>query len=164
MQDVIEAKDLPSSFPVGRVIVFSSAMIVVVFCIMNAIWTPSHQLDWSMIMLGFLLGSELIWGSKWSRWVTGIWMLLIFVQMVLTVIQNPSWDFFHLLTGFYMVIGVFGMGLIFHKQVGPFLKIRRDLVAFRHKNLKNYVRVVVVLGLLVTVALDVRYVLLQSSG
>ena len=163
MRDVIEVENFPSRFPVGRVIVFGSALVVFAFCVMNAIVTRSHQLDWSMVMLGLFLGSELIWGSKWSRWVAGPWMLIIFIQLVLTVFQNPGWGRNPWVV-FYIIIGVFGVGLMFHKQVGPYLRIRRDLVALRHKKLKNFVRVVVVLGLLVTVALDVRYVLQQSSG
>ena len=82
MNDAIEGNDHLSKFPIGRVIVVASALLLLVFCVMNAMGTETHQLDFSVVMLGLLLGSELIWGSNWVRWVAGPWMIMIFITWI----------------------------------------------------------------------------------
>ena len=163
MNDGIEVNDLPSKFLVGRVIVFASALLLFVFCVLNAFGTQSHQLDWSMVMLGLFLGSELIWGSNWVRWVAGPWMILIFITWIFYGLQYLDLKQIQFLGAFSAIIGVFGFGLIFHKQVAPYLKTRRNLVSLGQKKLKLIVRAVVVLGLVAAVVFDFRH-LLQVSG
>ena len=91
-------------------------------------------------------------------------MIIIFIQSVLFVFQNRELQANQFLGALFLIMGVFGAGLIFHKQVGPYLTGRREIAALRHKTLKIVVRVVVVLGIVVTVGLDVWHVMQQSSG
>ena len=159
MNDFLGTNDLPSKFPVGRVIVLASAVLLLVFCVLNAIGTQGHQLDWSMVMLGLFLGSELIWGSNWVRWVSGPWMILIFITWVFYGLQYIEFKQIQLLGALSAIIGVFGFGLIFHNQVAPYLKTRRGMVSLGQKKLKLVVRVVVVLGLVAAIAFDFRHLL-----
>ena len=119
MNDVPRANDQKSKFPIGRVIVLGSALLLLVFCVQNAIGTDTNQLDMSIVMLGLLLGSELIQGSNWVRWVAGPWMIAIFITWIFYGIQFIDLKPILFLGVFPLVVGVFGFGLIFHKQVAP---------------------------------------------
>lgn len=128
-------------FPtVGRTVVLVSALFVIALGILASPgeWITSSAIAY-LCVCGFL-GTELIWGSKWARWVIGVLLLLWLAQ---DLIAGPRYNFIgHLI---HVLEGLLGGMLLFNGQVGRYLSIRRSDTARRWKRLRKCTRAVLAL-------------------
>ena len=160
MAPTFPAVDPPINFPIGRVAVVSSAVLVVAQGVLRWMFFNSYSLQLPSLLLGFFFCTELMWGTKWARWVVGIYMWLIFFSHSPTFGGSyPTRTIEMELRIFYLVFVVAGTALMFHRQVPPYLSNRREITTSRYKSLKYASRVLIVAGVLLVVALDMKNIL-----
>jgi len=147
----------PSSHStVGRVIVVSAAILVLLPELVGRLVFGAGTVQVVRLTLGALLCAELLWGVKWARWVAGANLL------VLAYRNFPLFGvgYFSLATAttlrlICVVYATVGLGLLFHRGVSCSVPIFAGRTSGTIWILKHAVRVLVILVAAVIVVRDV---------
>jgi len=118
-------------FPVGRFVIWGAVLILLAKGLLAAIQSPDFVTGFGLVVFSIFWCSELIWGSKWARWIVGggslLWSanLLPFDSLRFDTLLMAAVNILLMLAIF------FGVALLLHRQVGPYMESRRADTAAR---------------------------------
>ncbi|MHB8079784.1 MAG: hypothetical protein ACYDIE_11095 [Candidatus Krumholzibacteriia bacterium] len=139
----------------GRFVAVVAALLLLAQCVVGAL-APIHvSARLVSVAIGVLLGSELLWGSRWARWMVAAYMILPALPALVAVPWKAGSPLVSLLHGFFIVVIAGGLALLFHPQVAPYLLSRRERLTARQQRLRAVIRGVALAGMLVGVILNV---------